>query len=662
MAGKVLGRRDAGRAWLERWNPLAGLSVEEAQAVFDAARGGDTQRLHWIFQEVERANPTLTTCVERRTAALAGLPWSATVRASADPVLAAEQRDAVERLVGGIGNFDEAVEHLDLAFFRGFAYAQPVWEADGAVRRISLLDSWAFLERDGRLYYNPACDGLSPGAEEVTPEAGLVGVRRTRAIDYPALAVHIREAVGERDWGRFLERIALPKPAVTMAPNATDDDRAGYLEAAESVEDGRVSVWPNGAALTDFMGGSRGQDPFSAFIRHQEERIVRMATGGTLGSIAEAGSGTLAGGAQADVWREIVARDAVIVGAALMRSLVRPYLERAFPGRPCAVDFGFDAEKRLGAKECAEVAATLRAAGWRVDRAELEEATGFTLEEDAGTPPQGAFGAFARSAGRPSRAACMQRALQPCAKRAAASGRTTRRKTDGALPGAFLRAFAEDTSEAAKRVRELLADPTPEAARRLLDDLPKLMPEDPALAALLAEEMAGAFAGAHRPGRAATARECQAKDPARCPTHGVPEARPDTPEGVRPASDDEVAGFRRDLPGRISPETAESLLTKGFTDTDADGNTVRYGRLLLDHIDRESHSDKDRIQRKRALGMAVRMVRGARSAATSREGGNERVYLGLVDGKAYVAVADAHNEISALEMVSYRRDGRKDAR
>lgn len=491
-------RRDAGQAWIERTNPLRGLSIREAQMIFDAARGGDTQRLHWIFQEVERANATLMTCVERRTSAIAMLPWSATVRASADETLAAEQKDAIERLIGGIDNFDEAVEHLDLAFFRGFAYAQPLIEPDGAVRHVELIPSWTFLAKDGRLYYNPACDGFSASAEEVTPDAGLVGIRRARAVDYPAIAVHIREAVGERDWGRFLERIALPKPAVTMAPAATEDDKALYVEAAERVEDGLVSVWPNGSALTDFMGGSRGQDPFSAFVRHQEERIVRMATGGTLGSIAEAGSGTLAGGAQADVWREIVGRDAVIVGAAIMRSLVRPYLERAFPGRPIAAEFAFDAEKRLTAKECAEVAATLRTAGWRVDRAELEEATGFGLEEDAGTPSPGGFGAFAQSSANPFAAACMQRAMQPCAKRAARFGRTTRQKTDGAQEGAFLSVLAEDTSEAAKRVRGLLEDPTPEAARRLLDDLPSLVPDDPALAAVIAEEMAKSFSEAFK--------------------------------------------------------------------------------------------------------------------------------------------------------------------
>lgn len=486
-------KRDAGKAWIERTNPLRGLSIREAQMIFDAARGGDTQRLHWIFQEIECANATLMTCVERRTSALAGLPWSAVVRASADPALASEQKDAIERLISGIDNFDEAVEHLDLAFFRGFAYAQPLFEADGSVRRIELLPSWCFLTHDGRLYFNPVCDGYGSNCIEVTREARLIGILRNRAVDYPALSVHIREAVGERDWGRFLERIALPKPAVTMAPAATEQDKALYVEAAERVEDGLVSVWPNGSALTDFMGGSRGQDPFSAFIRHQEERIVRMATGGTLGSIAEAGSGTLAGGAQADVWREIVGRDAVIVGSAIMRALVRPYLEHAFPGKPIAAEFAFDAEKRLSAKECAEVAATLKTAGWRVDRSELEEATGFSLEEVPDAPAQNPFGgAFARR----NLDTSLKTPFKPVEKRAAASSRTTNAENGEGLEGAFLSAFSNDASEAAKRVRELMADPTPEAARQLMADLPDLIPDDPALAAVLAEEMAKSFADA----------------------------------------------------------------------------------------------------------------------------------------------------------------------
>lgn len=468
--------RRAERAWIERTNPLRGLSIREAQAVFDAARAGDTQRLHWIFQEVEAADATLMTCVERRAAALAGLPWRVAARPSADPALAAEQKDAAESLLAGVENLDEAVEHLDLAFFRGFSYVQPLWEPDGTVRRVSLLDSWLFLrDAAGRLLFNPACDGPSSSAVEVTPEARLVGVRRRRAIDYPALAVHVRAAVGERDWGRFLERIALPKPAVTMAPNATDEDRAAYVEAAERVEDGLVSVWPSGTALSDFMGGSRGQDPFSAFIRHQEERVVLMATGGTLTSLASADTGALAGGAQMDVWREIVARDAVAVGAALSRGLVRPYLERAFPGRPCAADFAFDLERRATPQEAAQVAATLRTAGWRVGRAELEKATGYTLErEEAPAAPAPAPAALAKA-----------KAAPPADADAGARD--------------VLAAFAADMGPLGEAVSAFLDAPSKEAAEALAARLPDLVPDDPATAAVIADAMAGAM-GAAAPG------------------------------------------------------------------------------------------------------------------------------------------------------------------
>lgn len=379
MANRI--KKDAGTAWLEKTNPLRGLSIRDAQMIFDAARNGDTQRLHWIFQEIESANPVLLTCVERRASAIAGIDYSVNVLPAADQTLGDEQKDAVEQFLADIENFTDMVEHLDLAFFRGFSYAQPLWEADGTVRRVELLDSWQFLTNDGRLYFNPVCDGFTRNAVEVTREAGLIGLKRRRPIDYPALSIHIREAVGERDWGRFLERIALPKPAVTMAPNATDKDRDGYVTAAEEVEDGKSSVWPSGTGITDFMGGSRGQDPFSGFIRHQEEKIVLLSTGGTLTSLAQADTGSLAGGAQMEVWREIVAKDAVQIEAAVKRALVRPFLELKFPGRPVAVEFAFDRAKKLSAKESAEVAATLKNAGYLINQSELEEAVGFTLEK-----------------------------------------------------------------------------------------------------------------------------------------------------------------------------------------------------------------------------------------------------------------------------------------
>ena len=395
-------KKDDGQAWLERSNPLQGLSIRDAQAIFDAARSGDTQRLHWLFQEVEAANPVLLTCVERRAAALAGLSWKVDARASAkDQKLADEQRDAVDGFLSCIENLPETVEHLDLAFFRGFAHAQPIWEADGAVRTVNLPDSWLFV-RDpaGGWFVNPECTGFA-GALQDCRDARLVTVTRRRPIDYPALGIHVRLAVGERDWGRFLERHALPKPILTMHQNATEDQKADYVRAAQAIENGQVATLPYSAGITDFAGGSRGTDPFSSFVDHQQRLVVLLATGGTLTSLAMADTGSLAGGAQMKVWREIVSRDAAVIAAAFNRSLVRPFLEAAFPGRPACVDFAFETGEAPTALETAQVAETLKRAGYTVDQGELEERVGLKLERDAAPAPGTAFGfAKAKEAGR----------------------------------------------------------------------------------------------------------------------------------------------------------------------------------------------------------------------------------------------------------------------
>lgn len=372
---------DAAHCWLERSNPLAGVSIRTAQSIFDCARAGDTQRLHWLYQEIEAVNPILFTCIDRRQSAIAGYVPKFSVIPSMEGDLADEQKDAAETFLSGIDNFIETLEHLDSAFFRGFALAQPIWEEDGSVHEIVLHNSWEFLVHDGVLYHNPECNGFSSSAVSCA-DAGLIGVQAKRAIDYPALAIHIRQAVSERDWGRFLERYALPKPAVNMAPNATVAQRGDYVLAARAVENGQVSVWPYGTTITDFAGGSRGTDPFLAFIDHQEKEILKLATGGTLGTMAESGSGTLAGGAQQEVWRQIVQRDSTVLAQAVMRSMIKPYLVSKFGAQPIAIGFSLDFPTERSAKDAADLAATLKNAGWRVDQGELEKAVGFTLERD----------------------------------------------------------------------------------------------------------------------------------------------------------------------------------------------------------------------------------------------------------------------------------------
>ena len=378
-------RRSAATTWLERVNPLQGLTITQAKNIFDVARAHGSPLLQKIYEEIELTDPVLMTCVERRQSALAGLGWRAVANASAaDDAKAEEQRKALEAFANGIENLDEAIEHLDLAFFRGYSVCQPIWEGI-RVRRVNLLNSWNFLRGDdGRLMWNPECTLDPKGCEEITPAARVVQLNRRRAIDWPALSIYIRKYVGERDWGRFLERYGIPPVDVIMAPNATDEQRQEYLDCAEAAKNGSSVAYPSGTSISR-AETSRGQDPFTAFIEHQEKLIVLMATGGTLTSLAQADTGSLAGGAQMDVWEQIVQRDGVVISAALNRDLFIPFLREAFPGEPVMAHFEIGKEDEPSATEAADLAGKLKVAGWRVDQSQLEEQTGFKLERDEGS-------------------------------------------------------------------------------------------------------------------------------------------------------------------------------------------------------------------------------------------------------------------------------------
>lgn len=380
-------KRTAANSWIERTNPLRGLTIAQAKGIYDIARAHGSPLLQKIYDEVEASDPILMTCVERRGAALAQLGWKVTARPGFDEETAERHKETLDRAVRLIDNLDSAIEHLDLAFFRGFSFVQPVWTKEG-VRHISLLNSWNFLrDDDGNYMWNPEASVDPTKCTPIDRTMRLVSVIRRRAIDWPALSIHIRKYLGERDWGRFIERYGIPPVDVVMAPNATEKQRDDYVKAADDARDGLSTVWPSGSS-TSRAEGSRGQDPFSAFIEHQEKLIVLAATGGTLTSLAQADTGSLAGGAQMDVWRQIVARDAVLISEALQRGLFDRILRDAFPNEEPAAEFSIGTEEQMSASDAADLAGKLKTAGYTIAQDELEEAVGLTLAPAPEPTPQ----------------------------------------------------------------------------------------------------------------------------------------------------------------------------------------------------------------------------------------------------------------------------------
>ena len=385
--------------WLVRFNPLHGLNEIEAQGIRDQSRDGNFARIQWLYHNVELYDPTLLTCVERRAAALVGLDWRVVARPEApEPELADEQARAVSEALGKIDNLPDAIEHLGLAFFRGFAHIAPVWDADGLCRHIDLPQNWNFARdpQTGVWYWNPRAEYGVPGASPnlvPIPDGELVTVERPRPVDWPVTLIFLRNTLGEMAWGQFLERFGIPPAILTQPEGLTEEQITRFRQAAQAFTEGLAGTVPYGTEV-HFATEARGQNPFSEFVRHQSELIVLLSTGGTLTSLAQSGTGTLAGNAQMDVWREIVARDGTIIGNALDRGVAQKVCAALFPGKPCLCRFELGREAALTPADALDLAVKAKAAGYILDRDELADAVGFALERDtAGIAAPGFFNA-----------------------------------------------------------------------------------------------------------------------------------------------------------------------------------------------------------------------------------------------------------------------------
>ena len=292
-----------------------------------------------------------------------------------------------------------------------------------------------------------------------------------------------------------MDRFGLPPAVLTMPAMTAKEEEAKFLQAAKAAADGRTVALPNGSGVT-YAADARGVNPFSEYLRHQQEHIVLMATGGLLTTLAESGSGTLAGNAHMETWRQVVRKDARIIGEAIQGQLVAPWLRRKFPDRPVCSVFDFDAEPAPTASEVLDDAVKARQAGYEIDEKELSEKTGYTLRLAPPPPapgaPGGGFGLL--NAKTPLQFGCdpLQNARKP------GEAQDTPPEPAPALKR-VLEAFRSDLGPAAEELQRVLSLPEGEmraACKDLADRLPDLLPADPAMAAILAEELAGAFADA----------------------------------------------------------------------------------------------------------------------------------------------------------------------
>lgn len=550
-------RKSKNSMMLESLNPMWNISTREAQMIFDLARSGNYSKLQFIYHEIERTDPTLLVCVTRRAAALSELDWKV-VRSDqrrnrgVDEKLVEEQISCLETEIAKLENLPEAVEHLALAAFRGYAHIAPIHSYDGSLKRFDILDNWNFcwdMEKKGWLWNPTASAYMSPkdGQNGLTliPKGELVSVTDPRPIDWPGLKIFLRSSVSERDWGQFLETYGMPPVIITMPDMTSDDDAPKFMEGAKSIFEGRCGVLPYGSEVS-WASESRGTNPFTEFIEHQQKLIVLMATGGLLTSLAESGSGTLAGDAHEDTWLQIVRRDVRKLSNSFNKMLCEGILKAKFPKQPVLAEFKLETERDPSPKEVFEIAGAAASAGYRIDVEEVAEQSGYKVtlidqgggmggmggdpgaggSPDGGGDGEGPGGGEGETDGQPDdggqEKSDKEKHLEGLlaelekpdgGKEGDGEGDegkpqegvsnavvTNAEKPKGPLTAAQKLAWSLqlDFKDVADRVNEILEMPEAEraeAAEKLMGELDSLVPEDPSMASVIAEEMAKAFGG-----------------------------------------------------------------------------------------------------------------------------------------------------------------------
>jgi phage gp29-like protein len=487
--------------WRDFYDPLAGFNVARARALSEDYTRGWMADLQWTYFFLEGTDPDLFALVDRRTSRLLEMDYTVKLAKKAtdddDPkakkpapapnseilsplrALAGEQEDFLREKLEKIDNLYEAIEHLAMASFRGYAHCEKWHGDDGEINHLEIVDQWNVI-RDGLRggwKYNPRAwqsgyFALSP--DLVIDPANFLSREVRRHINRIALLKFTSKKLAEVDWDAFGEIYGIPSGVITGPPAVPQGKEEEFRAAAEEISQGGSGYLPYGSLYTK-NDMPRAGAPFKERLEFLTEKLILVGTGGMLTMIAKSGSGTLAGSAHTDAFEQIAKGEARKISETINKQLVKPWLEAGFPGQPQLAYFDLSAQEETKLGEIVAHIATLKTAGYQVDADEVCERTGYTVTLVPNAPagkPQAAGGLDGKNSdpatGDP--ASIANRALVDAGRAVFdrhAQRRLTTAQTEAVLP--LLDRIAA--------LKELPADQFAAGLQALRRDLPRLFAE-----------------------------------------------------------------------------------------------------------------------------------------------------------------------------------------
>jgi len=491
--------------WRDSLNPLRSLNMPRAVSMMEQGQRGIYADLQWTYAAetgLEATDTDLMVIIERTIAFLSDCAWSVkTIDPETDDYdekLAADQAAYLKSVYNTIDNIEDAVQHLCMARFRGFAHLQP-WYApsdNALVTHLEVLPQWNMVRNGprGAWAWNPEAQQIPfesvPAANRLEP-TDYIAIVNPRPINRIGLIKYVRATVADKDWDGYVEIYGLPGYFIIMPPSVPNGRETEYATLAADAAEAGSGALPAGSDVKT-MSEVRGSQPFQPRLEWLQKQLVLAGTGGLLTMLAESGSGTLAGSVHQEAFATIGRRQARIISQAFQRQLDARLLSLRFPGRPIQAYFELREKQETDVNEAVKNIAALSAAGFIPSPEQVSEETGYDVTYQPPAAPASPF-ASARARASASAAEGLERSREASQPDAEATLRAS-------AATALIEAHAADAAPLAARIAAILDAPdyaTLQArAAALRADLPAIardMLSSPAAATALEGTMVAAF-------------------------------------------------------------------------------------------------------------------------------------------------------------------------
>lgn len=368
-------------------NPLSGLNPQRVRTLYELYREGKYADVQLAWDALEEYDDMLGTVLNRRQSALGEMEWEVLVDARAvgdDAALhamAEAQQEYITRRLRAVENLSDAIKWLGMADFRRYAALEVLPGTNG--ERWLPIHHWLLCRPalDGVWCYNEHAETSCTRAEPIDMSAVILR-EVARPIDLVAMFLISAKEAAIDGWDSFLEVFGNPALFFKMPPGSSDDQRDEYATIVKDISSDGAGVYPDGGEIHTVETTAANADAFSSRAEWCDKALVRRATGGLLTVLAESGSGTLAGSAHMEAFRQIAANDAISIAECINRQYVRRHLTAQFPGQPVVVYFHLAAPVVNDRAATVNMLCQLAAQRWRAGDEAVSEELGMEVHTE----------------------------------------------------------------------------------------------------------------------------------------------------------------------------------------------------------------------------------------------------------------------------------------